>query len=92
MSPYLPQVKAKDLARITKKLGFLLDRQKGSHPSTTELPIRQEWLFPCMQAVILNPKPCAVLLTIYNLPQSNSKNSYKEDQQNSGELNHVMRI
>jgi predicted RNA binding protein YcfA (HicA-like mRNA interferase family) len=31
MSPYLPQVKAKDLVRIIKKQGFVLDRQKGSH-------------------------------------------------------------
>jgi len=31
MSPFLPQVNAKDLARIAKKLGFELDRQKGSH-------------------------------------------------------------
>lgn len=31
MSPYLPQLKAKDLTRIAKHLGFELDRQKGSH-------------------------------------------------------------
>ena len=31
MSPFLPQVKDKDLVRIAKKLGFELDRQKGSH-------------------------------------------------------------
>jgi predicted RNA binding protein YcfA (HicA-like mRNA interferase family) len=31
MSPFLPQVKAKDLIRVAKKLGFELDRQKGSH-------------------------------------------------------------
>lgn len=31
MSPLLPQVKAKDLIRIAKQLGFELDRQKGSH-------------------------------------------------------------
>jgi predicted RNA binding protein YcfA (HicA-like mRNA interferase family) len=29
--PYLPQVKPAELARIAKKLGFELDRQKGSH-------------------------------------------------------------
>jgi predicted RNA binding protein YcfA (HicA-like mRNA interferase family) len=29
--PYLPQVKPTELARIAKKLGFELDRQKGSH-------------------------------------------------------------
>jgi len=31
MSPLLPQVKAKDLIRVVKQLGFELDRQKGSH-------------------------------------------------------------
>ena len=31
MTPFLPQVKAKDLVRIAKQLGFELDRQKGSH-------------------------------------------------------------
>lgn len=31
MSPSLPQLKAKDVARVVRKLGFELDRQKGSH-------------------------------------------------------------
>lgn len=31
MSPFLPQVKAKDLVRVAKQIGFELDRQKGSH-------------------------------------------------------------
>lgn len=31
MTPFLPQVKAKDLIRIANQLGFKLDRQKGSH-------------------------------------------------------------
>lgn len=31
MSPFLPQVKAKDLVRVAEKLGFVLDRQSGSH-------------------------------------------------------------
>ena len=31
MSPFLPQVTAKDLIRVVKQLGFELDRQKGSH-------------------------------------------------------------
>lgn len=31
MSPRLPVVEAKDLARVARKLGFELDRQKGSH-------------------------------------------------------------
>lgn len=31
MSPILPQVKAKDVVRVARKLGFELDRQKGSH-------------------------------------------------------------
>jgi predicted RNA binding protein YcfA (HicA-like mRNA interferase family) len=31
VSPRLPVVEAKDLARVARKLGFELDRQKGSH-------------------------------------------------------------
>ena len=31
MSPRLPVVEARDLARVARKLGFELDRQKGSH-------------------------------------------------------------
>ncbi len=31
MSPRFPVVEAKDLARVATKLGFALDRQKGSH-------------------------------------------------------------
>ena len=31
MSPFLPQVKASEVARIARQLGFELDRQKGSH-------------------------------------------------------------
>lgn len=31
MSPFLPQIKASDLIRVVKQLGFELDRQKGSH-------------------------------------------------------------
>ena len=31
MSPRLPVVESKDLARVARKLGFVLDRQKGSH-------------------------------------------------------------
>jgi predicted RNA binding protein YcfA (HicA-like mRNA interferase family) len=31
MSPFLPQVKAKDLVRVVEKLGFALDRKSGSH-------------------------------------------------------------
>jgi predicted RNA binding protein YcfA (HicA-like mRNA interferase family) len=27
----LPPVRPKDLARVARKLGFVLDRQKGSH-------------------------------------------------------------
>ncbi|MCX7047755.1 MAG: type II toxin-antitoxin system HicA family toxin [Candidatus Sumerlaeota bacterium] len=31
MSPFLPQIKAKDLVRVVVRLGFELDRQSGSH-------------------------------------------------------------
>lgn len=31
MNPLLPQLKARDVIRVAKKLGFELDRQSGSH-------------------------------------------------------------
>lgn len=31
MSPRLPVLDAKDIVRVVRKLGFVLDRQKGSH-------------------------------------------------------------
>ncbi len=31
MSPKLPVVQAKDLVRVAQKLGFVFDRQTGSH-------------------------------------------------------------
>lgn len=31
MSPKLPVVKARDVVRVAERLGFVLDRQKGSH-------------------------------------------------------------
>jgi len=31
VSPRLPAVEAKELARVARKLGFVFDRQKGSH-------------------------------------------------------------
>ena len=31
MSPFLSQVKAKDIIRVAQKLGFVFDRQSGSH-------------------------------------------------------------
>lgn len=31
MSPKLPAVKAREVVRVAKKLGFVLDRRKGSH-------------------------------------------------------------
>ena len=31
MNPLLPQLKARDVIRVAKKLGFEFDRQSGSH-------------------------------------------------------------
>jgi len=31
MTPFLPQVKAKDVIRVARKLDFVFDRQSGSH-------------------------------------------------------------
>jgi len=31
MSPFLPQIKAKDVVKVAERLGFVFDRQSGSH-------------------------------------------------------------
>lgn len=31
MSPLLPQVKARNVVKVAEKLGFIFDRQSGSH-------------------------------------------------------------
>jgi len=73
MSPLLPQVKAKDLIRVAKQLGFELDRQKGSHAVFYRPSDKARVVIPSMQAAILSQELCMALSTICGSHLKNSK-------------------
>jgi predicted RNA binding protein YcfA (HicA-like mRNA interferase family) len=56
VSPYLPQVKAKELVRVANKLGFILDRQKGSHAIFLRVGDRARVVIPMHSGRDLKPK------------------------------------
>ena len=56
MSPFLPQVKAKDLVRVAKQLGFELDRQKGSHAVFYRLSDKARVVIPMHTGRDIKPK------------------------------------
>jgi predicted RNA binding protein YcfA (HicA-like mRNA interferase family) len=56
MSPFLPQVKANDLVRIAKKLGFELDRQRGSHAIFYRLSDKLRVVIPMHSGRDIKPK------------------------------------
>ena len=56
MSPFLPQVKAKDLIRVAKQLGFELDRQKGSHAIFYRTSDKARVVIPAHPGQDLKPK------------------------------------
>ena len=56
MSPRLPVVDAKDLARVARKLGFVLDRQKGSHAVFLRENDRARIVIPMHSGTAIRPK------------------------------------
>ena len=56
MSPFLPQIKAKDLVRVAKQLGFELDRQKGSHAVFYRDSDKARVVIPMHAGVDIKPK------------------------------------
>ena len=56
MSPFLPQVKAKDVVRVAKQLGFELDRQKGSHAVFYRDSDKARVVIPMHAGVDIKPK------------------------------------
>ena len=56
MSPFLPQVKAKDVVRVAKKLGFELDRQKGSHAIFYRFSDKARIVIPMHAGLDIKPK------------------------------------
>ena len=56
MSPFLPQIKAKDVVRVAKQLGFELDRQKGSHAVYYRASDKARVVIPMHAGVDIKPK------------------------------------
>jgi len=56
MSSFLPQVKAKDLIRVAKELGFELDRQKGSHAIFYRISDKARVVIPMHSGQDIKPK------------------------------------
>jgi predicted RNA binding protein YcfA (HicA-like mRNA interferase family) len=62
VSPRLPVVEAQDLARIARKLGFELDRQKGSHAVFRRNSDRSRVVIPMHSGRAIRPKTLAGIL------------------------------
>ncbi len=62
MSPKPPVVEAKDLARVARKLGFDLDRQKGSHAVYLRQRDRARVVIPMHSGRAIHPKTLAGIL------------------------------
>ena len=56
MSPFLPQLKSKDLMRIAGKLGFVLDRQSGSHAVFYRKTDKRRIVIPIHNGKDIKPK------------------------------------
>ncbi|MGH9317452.1 MAG: type II toxin-antitoxin system HicA family toxin [Thermoanaerobaculia bacterium] len=62
MSPRLPVVEAKDLARVARTLGFELDRQKGSHAVFRRESDRARVVIPMHSGKAIRPKTLVGIL------------------------------
>jgi predicted RNA binding protein YcfA (HicA-like mRNA interferase family) len=56
MTPFLPQVKAKDVIRVAEKLGFKLDRQSGSHAVLYRESDKRRVVVPVHKGKDIKPK------------------------------------
>ena len=65
MSPFLPQVKAKDLIYVAKQLGFELDRQKGSHAVLYRPSDKARVVIPIHAGQDINLKRCTASSMIW---------------------------
>lgn len=56
MNPLLPQVKAKEIIRVAKKIGFEFDRQSGSHAIYYRESDRRRIVVPIHPGKDIKPK------------------------------------
>ena len=62
MSPKLPAVGAKEVARVAEHIGFVLHRQKGSHAVYLRKRDRARVVIPMHSGKIIKPKTLAGII------------------------------
>lgn len=62
MSPRLPVVKPRDVIRVAEKLGFVLDRQRGSHAVYYRARDGARIVVPVHQGRDIKPKTLAGII------------------------------
>jgi predicted RNA binding protein YcfA (HicA-like mRNA interferase family) len=62
MTPHLPAVTAKDVVRVVLRLGFVLDRQSGSHAIYFRDSDKRRDVVPVHSQKILKPKTLSGIL------------------------------
>ena len=62
MSLFLPQVKASEVARVARQLGFESDRQKGSHAIYYRLSDKTRVVIPMHAGRDIKPKTLHVII------------------------------
>ncbi len=62
MSPKLPVVKAREVARVAERLGFVVDRQKGSHAVYYREKNRARVVIPAHSGKDIKPKTLAAII------------------------------
>ena len=62
MTPKLPVVRARDVIRVAEKLGFVFDRQKGSHAVYRRSSDRARVVIPVHAGRDLKPKTLASII------------------------------
>lgn len=65
MSPKLPAISSKELARIAQRLGFEFRRQKGSHSIYVRPEDKRRVVIPMHSGRDLNPRRCEASLRIW---------------------------
>lgn len=74
MSPRLPAVTAKEVVRVAKKMGFVFDRQKGSHAVYYRQRDKARLVVPMHRGKTIKPKTLAGLLEDMGLTAEQFRN------------------
>jgi len=67
LSPRLTNITAKDVTKVLKKLGFELDRQRGSHAIFYNFKNKQRVVVPIHGKTVLKPKALRGILNDLNI-------------------------